>query len=271
VTDAIGAWTERDTLEVAGPDAASFLQGQLSQDIEALVSGASAWSFLLQPTGKVDSLLRVLRVDGDTFLLDVDAGFGDHAAARLQRFKLRTRCEITSVSRRYLLVRGSSEVVVPPSAVALQPGWGEGVDLSGEDLALPDGVDEAGAGWLEAARIEACFPSLGRDLDERTIPGETGILDRTVSFTKGCYTGQELVARIDSRGGNVPRHLRLLVAAAPLTPGEDLTLDGTSVGQVTSAAWSPSRQAHVALAYLKRAVEPGATVAASSGPAEVAA
>lgn len=273
MTDATGAWTERDTLAVTGPDSASFLQGQLSQDIEALAPGGSAWSFLLLPTGKVDSLVRVQRVDAKSFLVDVDGGFGEQVSSRLQRFKLRTRCDISHVSRRYLVVRGVSGADVPEGAVALEPGWGaDGVDLAGDSLtALPQGVAEADETWLEVARIEARFPAMGRELDGRTIPGETGILDRTVSFTKGCYTGQELVARIDSRGGNVPRHLRLVVSDEPMAPGDELRLDEAAVGSVTSAAWSPAHHAHLALAFLKRGVLPGASVSAAAGPAEVVA
>lgn len=272
MTDAIGAWADRDTVAVAGPDAATFLQGQLSQDIDALRVDGSAWSFLLQPTGKVDALVRVHRVGADSFLVDVDAGFGEQVATRLQRFKLRTRCEISPVKRLYLVVRGTAALDPPLGAVALDPGWGsDGVDLAGEAFDWPVDLSEAGPEWLEASRIEARFPAMGRELDERTIPGETDLLDRTVSFTKGCYTGQELVARIDSRGGNVPRHLRLLVSADRLTPGDELELDGGPVGVVTSSAWSPRRGAPVALAYVKRGVDPGARVSTGSGAAEVVA
>jgi folate-binding protein YgfZ len=103
---------------------------------------------------------------------------------------------------------------------------------------------------------------MGAELDERTIPAEAGIVERSVSFTKGCFVGQELVARIDSRGGNVPRRLRgLLVAGDDVPPaGATVAVGEKEVGRVTSAARSPA-QGPVALAYLGRAVEVPATVA----------
>jgi folate-binding protein YgfZ len=101
---------------------------------------------------------------------------------------------------------------------------------------------------------------MGRELNESTIPAEAGIVDRSVSFTKGCYTGQELVARIDSRGGNVPRRLRGLVLPGTTPPpaGATLHVEGKEVGVLTSAAVSPGLDAAVALAYVRRAVEPPA-------------
>jgi aminomethyltransferase len=111
------------------------------------------------------------------------------------------------------------------------------------------------AGAYEVVRIEAGVPTMGAELTERTIPAEAGIVERTVSFTKGCFTGQELVARIDSRAGKVPRHLRGVVLADAAAPaGAALMLDGQQVGQLTSAAATPNGGA-VALAYVKRGVE----------------
>jgi folate-binding protein YgfZ len=102
---------------------------------------------------------------------------------------------------------------------------------------------------------------MGRELTPKTIPAESGVVERSVSFTKGCYTGQELVARIDSRGGNVPRRLRGLVVEGEGVPsaGDAVTVGDTDAGVVTSAAWSPARRAVVALAYVSRSVEPPAT------------
>ena len=108
----------------------------------------------------------------------------------------------------------------------------------------------------EAVRIEAGVPAMGAELTERTIPAETGIVDRTVSFTKGCYTGQELVARIDSRGGHVPRHLRGVVLSGPAPAGATLEVDGKNVGALTSVGRRPDGA--VALAYVGRDVAPPA-------------
>jgi folate-binding protein YgfZ len=152
-------------------------------------------------------------------------------------------------------VRGGV-VDAPAGARALDPAWPgvDGVDLLGTDQ-LPAGVDRWSDEDLERTRIEAGVPAMGAELTDSTIPAEAGVVERSVSFTKGCFTGQELVARIDSRGGNVPRHLRVLdVDGPPPAPGTDVVLDGDVVGRVTSAAGP------VALAYIKRSVTPPATV-----------
>ena len=250
MSEPFGGPIERDVVAVRGPDALAFLQGQLSQDVAAMAVGASLPSFLLQPTGKVDAYLRVTKRAEDDFLLDVDGGFGDAVVARLARFKLRTKADLERLPWRAVAIRGST-IVVPPGPLAL-PADG-GVDLLGPDAELPAGVRPASAEELEAARIVAGTPRMGAELDERTIPAEAGVVDRAVSFTKGCYTGQELVARIDSRGGNVPRRLRgLVVAGDPPARGAEVVHDGTVAGRVTSAA--RRGVGSVALAYLGRAV-----------------
>lgn len=239
---------ERDFVEATGPDASSFLQGQLSQDLDRLGAGESAWSFLLQPQGKVDALLRATRLDGDRWVLDVDGGYGEAVLARLNRFKLRVKCELERLDWRCVAVRDAEEP--PPSdGVAVPARWPahDGFDLLGSAVELDD---LASSDEYERLRIEAGWPKMGAELTEKTIPAETGIVDRAVSFTKGCFTGQELVARIDSRGGNVPRHLRGIAAEGDsVTVGGALMRDGKQVGTVTSASGS------IGLAYVSRDVE----------------
>jgi tRNA-modifying protein YgfZ len=144
--------------------------------------------------------------------------------------------------------------------------WGglTGYDLFGPSPTLPLGPMAVEAADYEAVRVESGFPTHGHELDDRTIPAEAGLVDVAVSFTKGCYTGQELVARIDSRGSNVPRHLRGLLLSGPAGTGAKLYLqqagDGQKeVGRLTSVALSP-RLGWVALGYVARAVELGSTV-----------
>jgi folate-binding protein YgfZ len=269
---------ERDVLLVHGPDAVSFLQGQLSQDVEALEVGTSRPTFLLQPTGKVDAWMRVTRTADDALLLDVDAGWGDAVHARLKRFKLRTKAELEPGCWSGLALRGpgSRAAAASPSEgiVCLEAGWSgiEGVDLLGPpgtavhtDLPL---VPEAA---LLALRIEAGVPAMGADVDDTTIPGELGkwAIDESVSFTKGCYTGQELVARIDSRGGNVPHPLRGLVLDALVAVGATVSVDGAEVGHVTSVATSPDL-GPIALAVLGRSVPFDAVVSVDGGGSPVA-
>ncbi|HET9442230.1 MAG TPA: glycine cleavage T C-terminal barrel domain-containing protein [Acidimicrobiales bacterium] len=266
-------WTEvpRDVLRVTGPDTVAFLQGQLSQDVKALAPGASAWTFVLQPQGKVDAWMRVTRTGDDEVLLDVDGGFGPAVAERLERFKLRTKATVETLDWRCLAVRGVAAAAADSGAagegtLALDAGWGPiaGFDLLGPAPVAPAGVAEGTAGDYEALRIECGVPAMGRELTARTIPAEAGVVERSVSFTKGCFTGQELVARIDSRGGKVPRRLRGLVlegAGSLPEAGTAVLVGEDEVGEVTSAAWSTRRGGAVALAYVKRDVEPPAEVA----------
>ncbi len=232
----------RDVVRAEGPDAVAFLQGQLSQDVERLNAGESAWSFLLQPQGKVDAWFRVLRTGNDRYELDVDEGWGEAVVARLERFKLRTKCELTlERSVPVLAVRGAHV------DGGRRTGW---PDLDGSDL-FGDAVGSGGrAGARPRRRTRRCAsttacrpwaPSSPRTRS-RPRPGQW-VVDASVSFTKGCFTGQELVARIDSRGGNVPRHLRILDVDGPApAPGTELELDGAvgRPGHELGRARSPS-------------------------------
>jgi folate-binding protein YgfZ len=260
------AWVDRDVVRASGPDTVTFFQGQLSQDVAAMVDGESRWSLLLAPTGKVDAWLRVTRVADDEVILDTDAGWGDAVVARLQRFKLRTKCDLEPVDGwRCRAVRGTT--VDDPSARAIVWPGVVGVDLLGpaDDVAPPSGIplrDDA----YEELRIESGVPAMGRELTESTIPVEGGqwLIDASVSFTKGCYTGQELVARIDSRGGNAPRPVRGLRLSAPATvPAEVTSTDGKVLGNLTSVYET------VALAPLPRSVVPPADVLVDGHPAQV--
>ena len=211
----------RELITVTGPDAGTYLQGQLSQDVLALEVGGSASTLLLEPNGKLGYWFGVTRTGSDAFELDVDAGFGEAVVTRLQRFKIRTAAEI----ERREATPSSEEVP-------------------------------------ESDRIEAGVPRMGAEVAEGVIPAELGqaVIDASVSFTKGCYTGQELVARVDSRGGNVPRHLRRLVIDAGAVPpqGAEVVVDDKVVGSITSSAWSATRGAPVALAFVARSVVPPA-------------
>ena len=262
-------------MHARGPDVITFLQGQLSQDIAGLAAGASTWALLLQPQGKVLAFLRVLRAGEEEVVLETDAGFGPAVIERLNRFKLRVKCELDPVAWTCVAVRGpKSHELVGGGVAADWPGL-PGADLVGESPTAPDGVARCSLDAYEAVRIEAGIPVMGRELDEGTIPAEAGVVDMSVSFTKGCYTGQELVARIDSRGGNVPRRLRGVIlsdgASAPV--GAAVQSEGKEVGRLTSVAFSPGLGATVALAYVRRAVEVPAEVVVEwdggSSPARV--
>jgi tRNA-modifying protein YgfZ len=297
----------RDVFSVRGDDAEAYLQGQLSQDVVALAVGATADSLLLQPDGKLTALLRVTRVDAHGFVLDTDAGFGDTMVARLKKFLLRSKVEIERLEWRGLALRGAGVAstaaglltVLEEAGVTALPfewnGW-SGIDLLGpKDVILdpstgplPEGIVPCGREAAEACRIASGLPAMGSELTDKTIAAEAGLVEHTVSFTKGCYTGQELIARLDSRGNNVPRRLVGVVGGTDpdgdrlafgmtLHAGEPPAANGADgadgadvaadkvVGSVTSAAWSPEVGAWVALAYLHRTVEAPGPVRVRSG------
>jgi folate-binding protein YgfZ len=190
----------------------------------------------------VDVLLRVWRTAEDSFVLDTDAGFGEAMVARLNRFKIRVKAEISSLDWRCLAIRGDGAGEVDGIA-----SWGAGVDLLGPDPQPPSVAEPGTPAQLLAARIDAVWPQMGIEIQPgETIPAETGIVEVAVSFTKGCYPGQELVERMDSRGAAAPRLLQLVEVADGTEPGADFVLDGGVVGAVTSVSGVK------ALAYVKR-------------------
>lgn len=270
----------RDVIEAVGPDTERFLQGQLSQDVAALAVGATTYSLLLAPQGKVDALLRVTRTAQDRYLLDVDGGWGEAVLSRLGRFKLRTKCQLTLLQGwTCWAVRGGdlaglapgqdAEIVAPADWPVLT-----GFDRLGPDLGPLPGVPVFDSARYEDWRVAAGVPAMGRELDEHTIPAEAGrwLIEHAVSFTKGCYTGQELVARIDSRGSNTPRRLRrlVLIEGTDIPTGTDMpngmvrgaavTLAGSDAGDEVGVVTTVAAGGRSALAYCKRAVEPGAEV-----------
>jgi folate-binding protein YgfZ len=277
---------DRDVVRVWGPDATTYLQGQCSQDVASLGVGATADALLLSPQGKVEVFMRVTRLGDDEFVLDTDGGFGAVLTARLLRFRLRVKVELEDLAWSCLALRGpgAADGLVTPATLVLPVEWPRftGLDLLGPDLSVADDtwvdatVVRCGDEAWEAARIEAGVPVNGRELVEGTIAAEAGLVDRTVSFSKGCFTGQELVARLDARGSKVARRLCGLVVEAAdqgAEPGADegplrppvgatvRTVDGhEESGQLSSVAWSPRFGATVALATVHRRVVPPAPV-----------
>jgi folate-binding protein YgfZ len=246
---------------VAGPDATTFLQSLVSQDLDTIAVGASGHALLLQPQGKLLVDFYVVHVEPDTWWCVCERGFGAELASGLNRFKIRVKAEVTEVPVDAFAVRG----VPAPSAVAgvqiVAVDWpgGEVFEAIGPADAIASVRAAVDAPAIdrdeyERARIEAGVPRQGFDTDEKTIPQEAGLERFAVSFTKGCFVGQELVCRIDTRG-HVNRNLRRLRASSSsLAVGASVSLDGREVGAVTSSAGD------VALAMLRREVEPGARV-----------
>lgn len=219
--DAVSATNEfiddaaRDRVTVRGADAASYLQSQIAQEIRDLAVGASRWTLVLDPTGKVVSLARISRTGDDEFVLDTDAGFGEGLLARIDRFKIRVDAETTL----------------------------ERADVDAPSLEH------------ELARIAAGWPRMGTEIAPgSTIPTATGVVLVAVNFQKGCYPGQELVERMDSRGADAPRALRIVDLSSGAAPGDPVCdADGAEVGTVTSV----SGEGGLGLAYVKRGSDVG--------------
>ncbi len=275
--------TLRDVVVVRGPDTRTWLQGQVSQDVQALEAGQSAETLVLSPQGKIDAYCRATGLGDDVVLLDIETGYGEALFERLRRFRLRVKADLEIGSVRCLMIRGpGSEAGLAQSgllpgfisrdapAESLDGHWTVAAPVSwigfaGFDVLAPLGapgwpaldVPAGDPGAFEAARIEAGVPALGSELTEKTIPQEAGsLVEHAVSFSKGCYTGQELVARLDARGGNVARRLRGVVLDSSEEPKRDavLVVGDKEVGRLTSVTWSPGFAAPVALAYVRRDV-----------------
>ena len=220
---------QRDVITATGADARTYLHSQLSQDIAGMRVGETRQSLLLQPTGKLDGIIRVTCVEGETFVLDVDPGCGDAVLARLNRFKIRVKVELSLGSESWVAVRS----VASPIPGSL-PAWrcdGSAVDL--RTGTAPAEFKQGSLEEYEQARIIAAWPAMNVDVTETSIPAETGIIDVAVSFTKGCYPGQELVERMDSRGSIAPRQLRYVQVGEGAVVGQEVEHEGRQ-GLVTS-------------------------------------
>ena len=247
---------EKDFLRVSGTEAESYLQGQLSQDIEGMSDGEARFTFLLQPSGKVDAWLRITRQAQNDYLLDVDKNYGELVLARLKRFLLRTDCRVEILN--YFLYteignsRNENDFV---DCIAIPYSWFgfEFTDYIFKSDSFSEGftlIDDQV--WTEV-RIKAGIPEMGKEIDTSTIPASLGIADFSVSFTKGCYTGQELVARMDSRKGGTPYRLVKISGISGITASQGVLLNnGEEIGTITSEIVIDNN--FFALGFLKRGV-----------------
>jgi folate-binding protein YgfZ len=258
-----GAWVDRSdrgVVTIVGPDTFSFLQALVSADLDPLADGDAVHSLLLAPQGKLDVDFRLVRVGPEEAWLDCAPGLGEHLAASLTRFRIRVKAEILDRTDELgVLSRvGDDDGVVAPDGVHRIPtAWG--FDLIGPRAALPDVGPVVDPIAYEAWRIEQAIPVQPADVDDTTIPQEAFLEQDAVSFTKGCFIGQELVCRIDSRG-HVNRFLRLVSRIEGDWPpvGAEIVVDDKVVGALTSVA--PAELPTGALGYVRREVEPPTSV-----------
>jgi folate-binding protein YgfZ len=281
--------SERSLLEVQGPDAAEFLQGQVTNEVVALAVGQGCYAALLNPKGRIVADMRILCAAPERFLLDTEAAAQEAVLRDLRMYKIGRKVEVgdTSLERALVSLIGprSDDVVV--TAIGARPGSEEhslvdiggtvavrtnaGIDLiAGQDTAtdlwerlLAAGAHPVSLEAAEIVRIESGRPRHGADMSEDNLPAEAGIVERAVSFTKGCYVGQEPVARMHYKG-HPNRHLRGLRLSESAAAGAPVVASGKEVGRVTSAALSPAL-GPIALALVRREVAPGDEVSIGDG------
>lgn len=287
ITEGCGLFdrSQRGKLALSGPDAAAFLQGQVSNDVEALHPGSGCYAAFLTPKGKMLGDVRILAT-GDELLLDTERSALQAVFNLVRRglvgFKAelhkRTleRALVSLVGPQSASVAGMTGLQDAPEHAHVETTLGNvrarairtdvGIDLLCNsdalgpiqivlrDLGARDVAEEA----VECLRAERGRPRYGIDLDDTVIPEEAGLNERAVSFSKGCYVGQETVARLHWRG-KPNRHLRGIRLSGPAMTGDALSLGERPVGRLGSVATSP-RFGPIGLALVRREAEPGSEV-----------
>jgi folate-binding protein YgfZ len=278
------ARTGRRSFLFKGADALEYLQGQLTNDVEVLEPDSGCYAALLDRKGHMQGDMRVLRLSNGEVWLDTEAEAGDRVFRHLQMYSVGRDVEIEDASDAWeiatMIGPAAAEVAgipVPPSEHAQAYLRRDGVEILvvATDLGLDlivrtdqfdalrrqlsdSGAVEVSEAAAEIVRVESGRPRFGKEMTERTIPQEAGINDRAVSFTKGCYIGQETVARLHYRG-KPNRQLRGLKLSAPANDGDPVAVGEREVGDVGTAVISPAH-GPIALAILRREAELGATV-----------
>lgn len=281
----------RGKLRFTGKDRITFLQGQITNDVQQLTESQGLYAALLTIKGKMVADLELFQ-EGDAILIDLEPALTEKIRLQLSRYILAADVRIEDITEEtaHLAVQGpaATDLLVklfgenlPPlseRSVVRRSFKGHPVtiiktDYTGEegyDLLLP--VADAPSVWnllmeagygigirpigfeaLESLRIEAGVPRYGVDMDENVFPVEVGLEEKAISYTKGCYTGQEPIARIKHRG-QVNRHLIGFILEDPTLPqkGDKVMKDGLEVGYITSGIISPTLEKTVALGYLHR-------------------
>jgi folate-binding protein YgfZ len=277
--------SERAKFVVKGGEAVDFLQGQVSNDVEGLAPGTGCYATILNHKGKLRTDLRILR--GEDFLW-LDAEAIGHAVLRhmLATYSLGRDLQWEDLTEDHAILS-----LIGPGADALAPeapaqdehsftdsGAGLwirtdlGLDVlcargRADELRAELGVEEVSEEAAECLRIESGRPRLGIDMDSETMPQEAGINERAVDFEKGCYVGQETVARLHWRG-KPNRHLRGLRLSEPVERRTDILLGDKVVGRISSVSVSP-RFGPIGLGLVRREASPGDTVRVGAAEAEV--
>lgn len=288
----------RGKLLVSGPDAVEYLQGQLTNDLEGLAPGEGCYTALLDRKGHIQADMRVLRPSGVPSAPDGDRANTGSADApiwidtepealetvrrHLETYKIGRQVEVADATAELAILsligpRSAEVAGAPPlgrhrceplrsaGVECLAVGARDGIDLVAAAAArlrkalLAKGAPEVGAEAAEILRIEAGEPRFGAEMGPQTMPAEADIVEAAVSFEKGCYIGQEPVARLHYKG-RPNRRLRGLRLSAPAAPGAALLHGEKEVGRLGSACVSPAH-GPIGLAIVRREAEPGAELA----------
>jgi tRNA-modifying protein YgfZ len=273
--------SDRGKLLVTGAEAAEYLQGQLTNDIEVLAPGEGCYAALLDRKGHMQADMRVLAVSEEKIWIDTEPEALAAAKRHLEMYKIGRDADVvdTSTERAIVSLLGPRSVELAGSSplpeycheeIAVDGidcpavGTALGIDLipRAEDrerliAALAEaGAPEVSADAAEILRIESGVPRFGREMDTATLPAEAGIVERAVNFEKGCYIGQETVARLHYKG-KPNWHFRGLRLSGPASPGATLSLGEKEVGKLGGSCVSPAHGA-IGLAIVRREAEPGA-------------
>ena len=267
--------SQRGKLLLTGTEVKDFLQGQVTNDVLALTEGEGCYAAFLTPKGKMLGDLRIFDAGPVGVFVDCERVVLQDLFNLIRRFKLGRDVDVhkRTLERGLLSVVGEHRVDGPEHTHRLEDGvrliatdLGTDVVCDAEDveavkarLGLPEGTEED----AEIARVESGRPRYGVDLDDTVIPQEAGLNERAVAFEKGCYVGQETVARLFYRG-KPNRRLLGLRSPEPLAPGTELARDGKVVAAVRSSVVSPT-YGPIALAFVRREASVGDVLAADGG------
>jgi glycine cleavage system T protein len=293
----------RGLIRITGVDRAKFLQGLVTNDVMKLTEGQGLYAAILNPKGRMLADLKIYAIR-EALLIDLDREITDKTVQILNRYKLMSKAKLEDLtdSMVHLAIHGplakqvlgkvlGSTLPEPQEFSSIQIQW-QGHEISlirslytgeeGFDLMLPtqggtqlwkelfdtglnSGIKPVGLEALESLRVEAGVPRYGIDMDENTFPPEAGLEDKAISYTKGCYVGQETIARIRTYG-QVHRKLMGLILKGGLARHQDKVFkDDQEVGFVTSAIVSPTLGQPIALSYLRhKIVQPGHEVTVMS-------
>jgi tRNA-modifying protein YgfZ len=284
---------ERRLLACRGPDAAAYIHDQLTNDVESLEPGEGCYAALLDRKAHMQADLRVLRIAEDELLLDCEAAGREALGVHLGTYRVGRDVEFENLAESHAVL----SVIGPAASTATGAGpmapeyahreatvgaasvravaTDSGIDLvcaradldAIQDVLADAGVENVDPAAAEIVRVESGRPRFGLEMTTATIPQEAGINERAVNFEKGCYIGQETVARLHYRG-KPNRHLRGLRLAELVEQGAAVRLGERELGRIGTAVLSPAH-GPIALAILRREAEPGATVAVEAHGASV--